>query len=148
MAGWLRHYCRAVRAASLAVADGGTSAACGRRTGVATVPQIQTNPMSAKRVELIRNALCTALRPHELDIVDESHLHAGHAGAASGGGHFRATIVSGRFAGLTRVRAQQLTGNFWFEDPGCYLSDAEVGAASTPFEPAAQKRRRIEVAAA
>ena len=50
--------------------------------------------------------------------------------------------------GNTRVRAQQLTGNFWFEDPGCYLTDAEVGAASTPFEPAPAKRRRIEVVAA
>jgi len=50
--------------------------------------------------------------------------------------------------GNTRVRAQQLTGNFWFEDPGCYLTDAEVGAASTPFEPAPPKRRRIEVVAA
>ena len=36
--------------------------------------------------------------------------------------------------GNTRVRAQQLTGNPWFEDPGCYLSDDEVGAASTPLE--------------
>ncbi len=36
--------------------------------------------------------------------------------------------------GNTRVRAQQLTGNPWFEDPGCYLTDDEVGAVSTPFE--------------
>ena len=36
--------------------------------------------------------------------------------------------------GNTRVRAQQLTGNPWFEDPGCYLTDDEVGAASTPLE--------------
>lgn len=50
--------------------------------------------------------------------------------------------------GNTRVRAQQLTGNPWFEDPGCYLSDAEVGASSTPFEfPAKHERRRtIEIA--
>ena len=50
--------------------------------------------------------------------------------------------------GNTRVRAQQLTGNPWFEDPGCYLSDAEVGAASTPFETPASKhaRRTIEIA--
>ena len=50
--------------------------------------------------------------------------------------------------GNTRVRAQQLTGNPWFEDPGCYLTDAEVGAASTPFEsPAKHERRRtIEIA--
>ncbi|ADU99896.1 heme d1 biosynthesis radical SAM protein NirJ [Alicycliphilus denitrificans] len=50
--------------------------------------------------------------------------------------------------GNTRVRAQQLTGDFWFEDPGCYLTDAEVGAASTPFEPVAKRRtgRTIEIA--
>ena len=45
--------------------------------------------------------------PH-VDVVDESHLHAGHAGAASGGGHFRATIVSARFEGLSRVARQRL----------------------------------------
>ena len=48
--------------------------------------------------------------------------------------------------GNTRVRAQQLTGNLWFEDPGCYLTDEEVGAASTPFEPVAKRRRTIEIA--
>jgi len=46
--------------------------------------------------------------------------------------------------GNTRVRAQQLTGNPWFEDPGCYLRDDEVGAASTPLPPA-RRQRRIEV---
>ena len=43
-----------------------------------------------------------------VDVLDESHLHVGHAGAAAGGGHFRATIVSERFEGLTRVAAQRL----------------------------------------
>ena len=43
-----------------------------------------------------------------VEVIDESHLHVGHAGAASGGGHFRATIVSHRFAGLSRVAAQRL----------------------------------------
>jgi BolA protein len=43
-----------------------------------------------------------------VDVLDESHLHAGHAGAAAGGGHFRATIVSERFEGLSRVAAQRL----------------------------------------
>lgn len=38
-----------------------------------------------------------------LDIEDESHLHAGHVGAASGGGHFKLTIVSPEFAGLSKV---------------------------------------------
>ncbi len=43
-----------------------------------------------------------------VEVVDESHLHAGHAGARSGGGHFRATIVSDRFEGLSAVAAQRL----------------------------------------
>jgi BolA protein len=43
-----------------------------------------------------------------VEVIDESHLHAGHAGARSGGGHFRATIVSDRFEGLGAVAAQRL----------------------------------------
>jgi BolA protein len=43
-----------------------------------------------------------------VEVVDESHLHRGHAGARGGAGHFRATVVSGRFAGLSRVAAQRL----------------------------------------
>ena len=43
-----------------------------------------------------------------VEVIDESHLHAGHAGARSGAGHFRATIVSERFAGLSAVAAQRL----------------------------------------
>jgi BolA protein len=48
------------------------------------------------------------LAARHVDVVDESHRHAGHAGAASGGGHFRATIVSDRFEGLSRVARQRL----------------------------------------
>ena len=42
-----------------------------------------------------------------IDVVDESHLHAGHAGAASGGGHFRAVIVSAAFEGENRIARQR-----------------------------------------
>jgi len=49
------------------------------------------------RVIMIRERLEKALSPSQIDIVDESHLHAGHAGAASGGGHFSVTIVSDKF---------------------------------------------------
>ena len=51
------------------------------------------------RIARMRGALA-ALDPLELEIVDESHLHAGHAGAASGHGHFRVRLVSNRFTGL------------------------------------------------
>ena len=43
-----------------------------------------------------------------LEVIDESHLHAGHAGAKSGAGHFRVVIVSRRFAGVGRVERQRL----------------------------------------
>ncbi len=43
-----------------------------------------------------------------VEVVDESHLHAGHAGAASGGGHFRAVIVSAHFEGRSSVERQRL----------------------------------------
>ena len=36
--------------------------------------------------------------------------------------------------GNTRVRAQQLTGNPWAEDPGCYLDDAEIGLRAAPAQ--------------
>ncbi|HYP68465.1 MAG TPA: BolA family protein [Thiobacillaceae bacterium] len=48
------------------------------------------------------------LRPESLNLEDESSLHAGHAGAASGGGHYRLTIVSPRFAGLNSVARHRL----------------------------------------
>jgi len=56
----------------------------------------------------IREKLVRAFAPLELDIVDESARHAGHAGAAPGGEtHFRVRIVSARFAGLSRVGRQR-----------------------------------------
>jgi BolA protein len=52
----------------------------------------------SERIEMIRDKLTAAFSPEQLDIVDESHLHAGHPGARSGGGHFVATIVSKDFS--------------------------------------------------
>ncbi len=49
-------------------------------------------------LELMREKLA-ALDPESVSIEDESAQHAGHAGAASGGGHYRLTLVSPKFAG-------------------------------------------------
>lgn len=49
-----------------------------------------------------------ALTPTQMEIGDDSALHAGHAGARLGGGHFRLTIVSPRFAGLNTVARHRL----------------------------------------
>ncbi len=54
--------------------------------------------------EKIRDSLDAS----HVEVIDESHLHAGHAGAQGGGRHFRAVIVSEKFEGLNRVRSQQL----------------------------------------
>ena len=58
--------------------------------------------------DVIEARLREILAASHVEVVDESHLHAGHPGAKSGGGHYRAVIVSERFAGLSRVKAQQL----------------------------------------
>jgi BolA protein len=52
----------------------------------------------------MRQKLEREFRPARLEIVDESHLHAGHAGAREGGeSHFSVLIVSEAFAGLSRI---------------------------------------------
>ena len=53
-------------------------------------------------------ARLAVLDPQQLDIADDSARHAGHAGAASGGGHYRMSIVSQRFAGLPTLARHRL----------------------------------------
>ncbi len=59
--------------------------------------------MTAERVGMIRERLEADLAPSELEVIDESHLHIGHAGARDGRGHFRVRVVSEAFAGLPRL---------------------------------------------
>lgn len=59
-------------------------------------------------MDAIRERLTRALAPAELEIIDESHRHVGHAGARDGRGHFRVRVVSDAFTGqapLARHRA-------------------------------------------
>jgi BolA protein len=64
--------------------------------------------MSAERVEMIRERLTNTLQPTELEIIDESARHAGHAGAASGGGHFIVNIVAAAFNEKTLIQRHRL----------------------------------------
>ena len=59
--------------------------------------------MTADRVARIEALLTEALRPAELLVKDQSHLHAGHAGAQEGKGHFAVRIVSAAFEGQNRI---------------------------------------------
>jgi BolA protein len=56
----------------------------------------------------IREALETALQAAEVEVIDESHLHRGHAGAKGGGGHYRLLVVSAAFEGLSLVKRHRL----------------------------------------
>ena len=54
--------------------------------------------------EEIRNRLAEAFAPEALEVVNESHRHAGHAGDdGSGESHFRVAIRAPAFAGMTRL---------------------------------------------
>lgn len=57
-----------------------------------------------QRVEAIGAALQAAFAPQRLEIRDDSHRHAGHAGAQDGRGHFHVEIVSAAFAGQSSLQ--------------------------------------------
>lgn len=58
-------------------------------------------------IDEIRNRL-GVLAPERIELIDDSHLHAGHAGARSGGGHYQLDIVSAAFVGKNTVARHRL----------------------------------------
>jgi len=64
--------------------------------------------MTTERVSTIRQCLAEAFAPELLEVEDESHLHAGHAGARDGRGHFRVTIVAPAFEGRSRLERHRM----------------------------------------
>ena len=64
--------------------------------------------MTADRVALIRSRLEEAFQPDELEVVDDSRRHAGHAGARDGRGHFNVRICSRRFSGKKTVERHRM----------------------------------------
>ena len=60
--------------------------------------------MNAGEIELVLRA---ALAPSAIEVVDDSHLHAGHAGAREGR-HYTVRLTSARFSGLSRVARHRL----------------------------------------
>jgi len=90
----------------------------------------------ADRFALIRERLLATFAPQECNLQDESALHAGHPGAAAGGGHYRLRLVSDRFEGLNRVLRHRLVYDCLRD-----LMHAEIHAlaivALTPSEAAA-----------
>jgi BolA protein len=64
--------------------------------------------LSTDRVALIRARLEAAFAPDELEITDDSHRHAGHAGARDGRGHFHVRILSREFSGKKTLERHRL----------------------------------------
>lgn len=60
------------------------------------------------RIDAIRQRLEAQLAPLALDVIDESHKHAGHEGARDGRGHFAVRIVSAAFEGVNLLARHRL----------------------------------------
>ena len=63
-------------------------------------------PISCER--MIDQRLRSELAADSVDVEDQSHLHVGHAGARSGGGHYAVTVVSSHFQGLNLLARHRL----------------------------------------
>jgi BolA protein len=64
--------------------------------------------MSDARIARIRALIEDSLHPTSLQIEDQSHLHAGHAGAQEGRGHYQVDIVAEAFAGKSLIQRHRL----------------------------------------
>ena len=70
-----------------------------------------------RTVDTLTRKLTEAFAPQSLNVVDESHQHAGHAGARPGGQtHFRVYIVSDVFKGKTRIDRHRLINQALADD--------------------------------
>jgi len=59
--------------------------------------------------QIITQKVQKALNPSEIEVIDESHLHAGHSGAREGGeSHFAISVTSEQFSGLSRLQRHKL----------------------------------------
>lgn len=58
--------------------------------------------------EIIAERLRVTLSAESVEIEDQSHLHAGHAGAASGGGHYDVVVVASAFEGLNTLARHRM----------------------------------------
>ena len=64
--------------------------------------------MTTERAARIEDLLVAEFEPASILVKDQSHLHAGHAGAKDGRGHFHVKIVAEAFAGKSRLERHRL----------------------------------------
>ncbi len=61
-----------------------------------------------QRIQLIKDKLTAVLHPTQLQVIDDSAKHIGHAGAKDGRGHFKVIIVSDDFIGKSAIKRHQM----------------------------------------
>lgn len=87
--------------------------------------------------ERIERKLREGLSPERLAVIDESHRHAGHAGAhPQGESHFRIEIVSAAFAGKSRVARQRMVYDLLAEEMRERIHALALPVTQTPEEAA------------
>lgn len=62
----------------------------------------------SERLDSIRQLLNSALNPTQLEIIDDSHKHIGHAGNQTGAGHYTVIISSKLFSGKTLLESHRM----------------------------------------
>jgi BolA protein len=76
----------------------------GLRCGLGNIAALSKFSAMSNRAERIRTALEAKFQPLRIEVLDESHQHAGHAGARPGGEtHYSVLLVSAAFTGMKRV---------------------------------------------
>ena len=76
------------------------------------MPVAKESTMGRSVTEIMREKLMVELRPTRLDVINESELHAGHRSSpGTGESHFRILIVSGAFAGKSRVDRHRIVND-------------------------------------
>ena len=83
-------------------------------------------------VTTIEERLRAGLAATHVEVIDESHLHAGHAGSRSGGGHYRVVVVSAAFEGKAPLARHRLVNGLLAEE----LKHAIHALALTTMTPA------------
>ena len=91
--------------------------------------------MTAARTISIEAALVTAFSPDRLLVKDQSHLHAGHAGAKEGLGHFEVVIVADAFQGLSRIECHRRIYNALGQLMTTDIHALTIRASARKFEP-------------
>lgn len=75
-----------------------------------------------RAADKIQSKLTTEFSPSFIQVNDDSHLHAGHAGAPDGGeSHFSVVMISDKFEGASRVARQRLVYQVLSEDMATYI---------------------------